>query len=218
MTSTEELIGQLSTDLEPTPKLPPLGMVVGLWLLASTVYVLGLAALLGPFREGFLGDLSADPFWAVEVIAGYTAVGLMAWAALSSTMPGQSQSLVLRIGALCGLAWLIGVVVDWLPVDDHRHGLTAADPMLGKRPHCIWETLVLTALPLAVAIRMQRKRYSVDKTKSVLLAGGGSAVLSAWTMQMACMHEASHSLAFHLAPALGVAVVAAAVTHFLLKD
>ena len=218
MTSTEELINQLSKDLTPTPKLRPLAQLFGFWLVASLLYVFGLSAVMGSFRPGFISDLALDPFWLLEVIAGIAIVCLVGWAALASAMPGLRHQTFLRIAGIATLVWLMGVGVDWLPVHHLREGLTVADPMLGKRPHCIWETLLLTALPMTATIVMQQRRYPADKIKSVALAGISSAVLATWTMQMACMHHTEHSLSFHLAPALGVVVAAIVIALVIQRD
>ncbi|MCR9106738.1 MAG: DUF1109 domain-containing protein [Gammaproteobacteria bacterium] len=206
----DQLINALVSDLAPTARRPALNPMAFTWLACSLVYVVLVTLMLGAYRPGFTGQLLAHPRFAGEMLLGLAAITAVALALFRSAVPGA-------LGR--HLHWLaIGLVCLWLGSQLASLVSPALPPaMLGKRPHCLYETLLIALPPLGIALLLQRRLYPLRPARSAGLAGLCAGMMPAWIMQVACMYDPQHSLAFHMLPGLSVAVVAMLVGLVVLQ-
>ena len=199
------LIESLKADLTPVR---PAGVISGVglvWLLLSIVYVLALGAALGPFRPGFADQLANAPRFSLEMILGLAALGSFLLVALLESVPGRNARRLRGIGWLLLAAWLAQFLIGFVA--------PALEPsMHGKRDHCVWEAYLYSVPPLLGLLYLQRRRYVLEPVRAVLHAALAAGLLPALMMQIACMYEPGHILAFHVLPIGVLVIVSTALT------
>jgi hypothetical protein len=204
MNRRDDLIEQLSTDLEPVRPAPAADLISVAWLLVSAVYVVLLTHLWGPIRPNALHQLATEPRFFAETALGVVAIVLVALAAFRAAVPGALSSGLRRLAFALLVLWLASYVVGLYS--------PALEPsMLGKRPHCLWETLVYALPPALVGIYLVRRFYPLTPVRTAALVGLVSGMIPALYMQLACMYAPSHILLFHILPGSLMALAAAAV-------
>lgn len=191
----ENLIAALSTDLQPVRSPLPVAVSAGLWLLASTVFVIGVTWWFGPIRPNALTQLLTEPRFLLETALGAIAIAYMALIAFRAAIPGALTPRSALLGAGLLLLWLGNYVIGLVS--------PALEPsMLGKRPHCFVEAL-LYALPLAgLAFAMTRRLYPLRPVYTAMLFSLAAGMVPALYMQVACMYSPEHILAMHIFPGL----------------
>ncbi len=208
MSAREQLVDSLVADLKPSPPLPSVNRLVALWLPLSMLYVALASALLGPVRETALLQLRTEPHFLLETLLGLAAIVVSSLAAFRAGIPGLASRRLNVLAAVLFAGWLL----------NHLLGLAwpALEPsMLGKRPHCYLETLLLAVPPLVVALYWLGRMYPLSPQRTMLAAGLVCGLLPALYMQIACMYEAAHILMFHILPGLLVAPLALLVNRLL---
>ena len=199
--ASADLVESLSRDLAPVVTPPPPLRAALLWLALAWAAVLATTALTGPFRPDAGLELVSVGRFALECALGWAVGAAAIWAALELGMPGgpagrrRALPILALLAAWVGL-YAAGLIWPTLPVS-----------MLGKRPHCAWEVVLLGVGPLLLGLWVMRHRLALDPAWAGLLIGIAAGSLPALVMQWACMYTAGHILQFHLGPA---AVVAAA--------
>lgn len=194
MKDTGSLIEQLAGDLQPVR---PLGrrLFAGtlLWLGLSTAYVVGMSALLGPTRPGAFEQLTAHPRFLLECLLGALSIVLLAQAGFRSAVPGAiSRGWVIAAAGIT-LLWLVNYPLGFIS--------PALEPsMLGKRPHCYLETLILALPPALGALYWQRRLYPLRPLHSAAVVGLAAGMIPALYMQLACMYSPAHILMWHILP------------------
>ena len=203
----DKLIESLKADLTPVRTPGSIGSVGLLWLLIGLAYVLTLAAALGPFRPGFADQLLSVPRFALEMLLGALALGCFLGAALLESIPGRDAGRWQNAGWLLLVAWLAQFLIGF--------AAPALEPsMLGKREHCVWEAY-LYSVPLLVSLAyLQRRRYVLEPVRAMLHTALAAGLMPALMMQIACMYEPGHGLAFHVLP-IGLLAGAAVVLTWL---
>lgn len=195
------LIEELSRELTPvTTPTPPLRAAL-LWLGLAWAAVLVATGLNGPFRPGAGEQLFSVWRFAAECALGWGVGAGAIWAALELGTPGGPSGRRRGLPILALLAaWtgLYGVGLIWPAL---------STTMLGKRPYCSLEVVLLGAASLLLGLWVMRRRLALDPAWAGLLIGIAAGSLPALVMQWACMYSADHMLVFHLGPA---ALVAAA--------
>ncbi len=198
----EQFIAELSADLEPVRPQRPLRIVVP-WLGATAAFGVAVLLMLGPFRDGALGDLGRSPRFLCEALCGLGAVIALALGGLRLAVPDTGRPLRRAAPALLLLcAWVALYVVD-------LHWPSLPPSMGGKRPHCLLEALALGATTLAVGLFLARRLWPLHGAWCGLLLGLGAGALPALIMQFACMVVPAHTLVFHVLPALAMGLVGA---------
>ena len=201
MTKRDDLLDSLASGLVPVAPAPNLRVLTLVWLLLSASYVVLLTHSLGPIRPTAINQLQSEPRFMLEMVLGAMAAAGLAVVAFRAAMPAAlGRGVAAVVGAMVAL-WLGGFVAGLLS--------PALEPsMLGKRDHCYLETFVYAIPPLVGLLYWQRKLYPLQPEKAALLAGLAAGVLPALYMQIACMYQPSHILAFHVGPALAIAAIA----------
>ena len=201
MRNRDELLDSLANGLAPVKPAPDLRLLACLWFGLSAVYVIAVTHLLGPIRPTAMGQLQSEPRFLIEmVVGGLAAVGLAA-SAFRIASPGALRGgFAIAVGVLAML-WVGGFIL----------GLAspALEPSMdGKRGHCVFETFIYALPPLLALLYWQRRLYALSPARAALVAGLSAGILPALYMQVACMYDPAHILAFHIGPALAVAALA----------
>lgn len=211
MSKREELLDSLATDLAAVKPAPDPRLLACLWLGLSSLYVVLLTHLLGPIRPTAIDQLHSEPRFLAEMLIGALVASGLAIIAFRSAVPGASRSGFAHGVALLGGLWLGGFVLGLVS--------PALEPsMLGKRDHCFIETFVYALPPLLALLYFQRRLYALMPRQAAVLAGLSAGILPALYMQVACMYQPAHILAFHIGPALVVAAVAPLMLRFWARD
>lgn len=185
MTSTPDLIRALAGNLSPVRRLRPPLLRASLWLLLALV-VLTLLAV----SQGVRSDLASrlhDPDF-VGCIAGALITGVTgAFSAFLLSLPDRSRWwALLPVPSL--VFWFSNVgyqcLTDWVALDPS--GIT-----LGETARC-FATLVLTSLPLSLAMLMMLKHAAAIRPTIVAVIGSLSvAALTAAALSLFHVLDAS---------------------------
>ena len=195
MTSRDDLIASLSSDLAPVKPVGNVEVWAFAWLFASALYVVGIIHLLGPVRPEAVAQLTTEFRFLGEMLVGITAIVMLTLGAFRASIPGLSYRRLTAAGGALGVIWagsfLLGL--EW----------PALEPsMSGKRHYCVFETFLYSLPPVLLAFFAVRRFYPMNPTAiaaTICLAAG---MLPALYMQIACMYVPSHILKFHVLPAL----------------
>lgn len=207
----QELINRLAADLRPVQRPGRIGRAAAVWLIAGTIAAVLLIALLGPFRAGSANQLFSAPRFALEALLGALAVIVLCVNAFRAALPapGGSHRWLLPATALL-LLWLALMLVGlWSP---------ALPPsMAGKRPHCLYETLLIGLPLLGAGLFALRRLWPLHGAASGLMIGLAAGLIPALVMQFACMYDPAHGLLAHILPGLAVGAVGSICGFFLLR-
>ena len=163
MISTPDLVDALVADATPVRRLrPPLKRAV-LWLLLAA-FILALLAVAQGVRADLLERLQ-QPAFVITMTASLLTGALAAIAAFMVSLPDRSRMwLLLPTPAL--VAWLstLGVqcLTNWVSFDP-------AGIRLGETARC-FATLVLTSLPLSLAMLVMLRHAALFRPTAVTLA------------------------------------------------
>jgi len=202
MSSQQQLIKSLATQLKPIKPLMNNNLLTLLWLLGSVLYCLAIIHLLGPIRSNAYSQLLTEPRFMLEMFAGLTAIVLTSVVAFGHTVPGALSGPVKMTAHIAVLFW-IGLNI---------YGLfdPAIEPSTeGYRHGCVFETFLYALPPLFIAGLLARRRMALELTPTGFSLGLAAGMIPAWYMQIACMYAPEHMLKFHLMPAIIVAVLGA---------
>jgi hypothetical protein len=192
--SRDNLIKDLVADLRPVANAGRLGRSVAAWLAIATGYSTIVVLATGPLRPGAIGNLAAEPTFALETTLAVLAIIGVAWTALASAIPGRGRppGLVALAGTLLA-AWIavyvIGLVHPAHPVST-----------LGARPNCIWQAVLFSLPPLCLMLWTARRFLPLWPRATGLLAGAAAAAIPAELMQFGCMYVPAHILTHHIGP------------------
>ena len=198
----EDLIAELSSGLQPVRRPPSLAVLAGLWLLLGTCFVIAITRWFGPIRPTALSQLATEPRFMLETLLGGLAIAYTAVVAFRASVPGALTRRSALIAAGLMLAWLANYVIGLVS--------PALEPsMLGKRPHCVFETLLFGLPPAGLAWLMSRRLYPLRPVYTAALFGLAAGMIPALYMQVACMYMPAHILTLHILPGLLVAATCA---------
>ena len=202
MSSQQQLIKSLATQLRPIKPLMNNNLLALLWLLGSVLYCLTIIHLLAPIRSNAYSQLLTEPRFMLEMFAGLTAIVLTSVVAFHHTVPGA-------------LRWPVKMtartaVLFWIALNIYGLFDPAIEPSTeGYRHGCVFETFLYALPPLLIAGLLARRRMALELTPTGFSLGLAAGMIPAWYMQIACMYAPEHMLKFHLLPAIIVAVLGA---------
>ena len=192
---TEDLIASLSTGLKPVRSQLPVDLVALLWLASSAAFVVAITHLFGPIRPNALHQLATEPRFALETVLGVIAISFTAIVAFRNAVPGAASRRSMLLA--------VGLIALWLA--NYGIGLSypALEPsMLGKRDHCVFETLIFAVPPACLAFLLTRRLYPLKPVRSALLFSLVAGMMPALYMQVACMYAPLHIIQMHIIPGL----------------
>lgn len=204
MNKHETLIANLSTSLAPVSPAPNINRLALSWFLLSAIYTVAVTHLFGPVRPGAFSQLASEPRFLLETMLGVAAILWTALLALRSAVPAALSKQFAATGMVLMTLWLAQYVIGFIS--------PALEPSsLGKRTYCYVETLAY-ALPVILAgLYFVRRLYPLRPVRTAMSIGLVAGMLPALYMQLACMYEPLHILAFHILPGLLMVGVGAAI-------
>ena len=164
MITTPELIALLAADAKPVRPLRPPLVRTGFWLLLAAA-VFGLLALSHGVRPDLAGR-AAQPVFVVGIVASLATGILAALASFLVSLPGRSRAWsLLPVPTL--LVWVstvsYGCLTNWVSI--------GPDGMrLGEAASC-FATLMLTSLPLSIALYVMLRYAKWFRTTAVTITG-----------------------------------------------
>lgn len=200
MKTTEQLIDDMASGLRPVAP-ARWGVAWITWLCASALAVALAIHVAGPIRATALQQLQEVPRFALEMGVGAAAAITLALLAFRSAIPGVPTRRPALLAA--------GLVALWLTSFLAGFAVPALEPsMLGKRDHCVVETVLYGLPPMLALIYWQRRMYALSPARASVLAALAAGILPALYMQVACMYAPAHILAYHVAPVVLLAILA----------
>jgi hypothetical protein len=181
VTDTETLIDALVAGATPVRRLrPPLARALSWLALAGAI--LALLAIGHGVRSDLLEHLR-QPIFVVSIAAALATGVLAAIAAFMVSLPDRSQSwLLLPLPTL--IVWVstigYGCLTDWVTVGPDG-------VQLGETLRC-FATLVLTSVPLAIALAVMLRHATLLRPTAATLAGA-LAVAAITSSALALMHD-----------------------------
>lgn len=200
MNKYDRLIEDLSADLAPVAAAPRINGWAMAWFFASAVYVVFVTHLLGPLRPGALSQLATEPRFLLECLLGVAAIFGASLLAFRDSVPA-ALSRGFTVGALF-------LVAFWL--SQYVLGLVSpalAPSSLGERHFCYLETIFLALPPVLAGLFLVGRLYPLRPVRTAMALGLAAGMLPALYMQLACMYESVHILAFHILPGLSIVLV-----------
>ena len=196
-----KFIETLASDLKPVRPLRPPWMRALFWFALAT----GLTALVlygvQEYRPGFLEQLNGHGRFQLEIAAGLVWTLLTFYLVFASSIPGIQIHPAVKAACLLSFLVFAGSLVSgfWIAAPESSR--------LGARAACELEVFVYGGLTMGGLFYLIRNGILVPYSWSPAWIGSAGGMISALLMQLACMYDPWHGLAFHFGPAviLGVA-------------
>ena len=204
MNVREKLIENLSHDLEPVSPVANINKLAAAWVLLSAAFVVAIIHLVAPMRPGAFSQLVSEPRFLFESLLGVAAIIWVSVAAFRSGIPASLNKTFATVGFVLMSLWLAQYVIGLF-----SPALEASS--LGKRGHCYFETMVYSLPPILIALFLVRRLYPLHFIRTSMALSLAAGMIPALYMQLACIYEPLHILAFHILPGLLMVLVGAAV-------
>ena len=205
MNKHESLISNLSSNLEPVSSPPNINRLAMAWFALSAIYVVAVTHLFGPIRPDAMTQLSTEPRFLLETMLGVAAILWFSLLAFRSAVPAALTRQFAVAGLVLMALWLAQYVIGFVS--------PALEPSrLGKRNYCYFETMVYALPPILAGLFFVRRLYPLRPVRTAMSVSLAAGMLPALYMQLACMYEPAHILAFHILPGLLMVGVGAGIT------
>lgn len=203
MNAHDELIANLSHDLEPVSPAPNVTALAMFWFLVSAALVVVMTHLVGPIRPGAFSQLVSEPRFLLESLLGVSAIIWTCIVAFRAAVPAALSRTFATVGFVLMSLWLAQYVIGLVN--------PALEPStLGKREHCYFETIAYSFLPILMALLLVRRLYPLHYIRTAMTLGLAAGMIPALYMQLACMYEPFHILSLHVLPGLAMVLIGAA--------
>lgn len=206
----DNLIADLVADVEPVARPGRIAGSVWLWTVVAFVYSSIIVVATGPIRPLAFEDLIAYPLFGLETVIALAFIVALPFAAMRSAIPdAQRPQALIALSLFAGVAWLAFYVIGlWTPV----HPVS----MLGKRDHCIWQTMLFAVPTMGFLLMLARRLMPLWPRTTAALSGAAAAAIPGAWMQFACMYVPSHIMTHHLAPVVIMAALGALIGRLAL--
>ena len=209
MNKHETLISSLSSKLEPVSPPPNINRLALAWFALSAIYVVAVTHLFGPIRPGALTQLSTEPRFLLETMLGVAAILWFSLLAFRSAVPAALTRQFAVAGLVLMTLWLAQYVIGFVS--------PALEPSkLGKRNYCYFETIIYALPAILAGLFYVRRLYPLRPVRTAMSVSLAAGMLPALYMQLACMYEPAHILAFHILPGLLMVGVGAGIAAWWL--
>lgn len=179
------------------------------WTLAATFATVLLMTLREPFSGAVLAGLTTAPGAALAPLLGVLVALTAAVAAFRSGVPAPVSP------ARCAL-WPMLLAVGWVVLLAYMMQRPSVGALHVVRAHCWVEVFGVAAPGMLLGFGALRRLWPLHGGWSGALLGLSAGAIAAVAMDLACDPGARHSLSFHLAPAIALAVVGALLGRHLL--
>jgi hypothetical protein len=200
----DKLISNLSRNLAPVAPPTNINRLALAWFLLSAIYVVAVTNLFGPIRPGAISQLGTEPRFLFESLLGVAAILWTSLLAFRSAVPAALSKQFAVTGMVLMALWLAQYVIGFVS--------PALEPSrLGKRSYCYFETLVYALPVILTGLLLIRRLYPLRPVRTAMSIGLAAGMMPALYMQLACMYEPAHILAFHILPGLLMVAVGAGI-------
>jgi len=207
----EDLIRELSGHCAVPGVATNVGRQALLWLGMASLIAVAAIVWRRPLRDAWLVQLLAEPREMLTIACGLLAALTACLAAFHSSVPSGTPPLrQARWALLLGAAWLTLLVIQ------AAAGEAPYDPVL-KRSHCWFEVLAFGTPGLLLGLAAVGRLWPLHGAWSGALLGFAAGAIPAILMHFACIPQAAHSLAFHVGPALVLAIAGSVVGARVLR-
>jgi len=204
MNKHESLISNLSSKLEPVSAPPNINRLALVWFASSAIYVVAVTQLFGPIRPNAITQLGTEPRFALETMMGVAAILWFSLLAFRSAIPAALSRQFAVAGMVLMALWLAQYVIGFVSP-------TLEPSSLGARHHCYIETMVYSLPVILTGLFFVRRLYPLRPVRTAMSISLVAGMLPALYMQLACMYEPAHILAFHILPGLFMVGVGAGI-------
>lgn len=202
--STQRLLGELASQLEPVKRVPPIGLVVaGILVLWAAHFATLLAS--GGFAPGFFSALTGNVAFAGAMLGLALSANGGLWGALALGAPGHDTSA--RIGSIvAGLGLVLALVTVGIGLGSASAAGSSAN---GAAWVCFYHSVALALLPGGVLVFFMFKGWVGRPLLASAVALSGSFSIGAVMVHTVCPHfDAGHILLGHLGAPLGMVALA----------
>lgn len=201
---TDNFLDSLVETLEPVkPLLSPEKRAL-LWFFVHTVTIGAIMHLLRPFSSDLHLDFLMVRFSA-EVLIFFVFSFLAAYAGFLSVIPGTQSKKLYRIAFAAMTLFAAIIAISFFSP------AKPIETMASKRPHCMFEIMAFSLLPIAHMFYLMRKGIFDGKFKTLVVAFIGASVIPSGMMHFACMYDPLHIVKFHLGPSLFMGLLFAGI-------
>jgi len=199
-----DVINQLVEDL-PTGNIRWVGTTQTIvWLILGTIMTVVLTIMAGPLRPGVGEQLVSEPRFLLETILGVVAITSAGVVAIKTAVPAGNHAKLVVFTVIAMILWLSNYVIGlYFP--------TMELGMLGKRAHCLWETILFALPTMAMGFWIVKRGYVLNWPLAGFAIGLVAGFIPGYLMQLACMYDARHILTAHIAPVFVVGILGALV-------
>ena len=211
--STEDLIQQLTHDLQPVRRLRPVAVRIAGWLVVA-VASLGLGlSVMGIRRE--LGDAVDRTDFAIESVLLIVTALSAAVGALLVSVPGADRIRHLRV-----LPIVVGTATVLWALGDLLMAAATGAPAGVMTPgwYCVYTTAGIAAIPSVVLFVMIRRAAPLHAARAGFLALLATAAVGVIGANFMCPYDRPlHMLLWHAAPLMLFAGLGAGLGTWLLR-
>lgn len=210
---TEDLIQQLTSDLQPVRRLRPVAIRVVGWFVVATASLGLVMILMGVRRE--LGDAADRSDFAIEAVLLIVTALSAAVGALLVSIPGAERARLVRwlpiVAGIATVLWALGELVMASAMGAPTGRLTFAW-------HCVYKTASVAAIPSVVLFVMIRRAAPLHAARAGFLAILATAAVGVLGANIICPNDRPlHMLLWHAAPLMLFAGLGAGLGTWLLR-
>ena len=211
--STEDLIQQLTSDLQPVRRLRPLAVRVAGWFVIALASLGLVMILMGVRRE--LGDAADRADFAIEAALLIVTALSAAVGALMVSIPGAdlgklARSLPIVVGTTT-IVWALGELLVASATGAPTGRLTFAW-------HCVYKTASVAAIPSVALFMMVKRAAPLHAARAGFLAILATAAVGVLGANIICPNDRPlHMLLWHAAPLMLFAGLGAGLGTWLLR-
>ena len=211
--STEDLIQQLTSDLQPVRRLRPLAVRVAGWFVIALASLGLVMILMGVRRE--LGDAADRADFAIEAALLIVTALSAAVGALMVSIPGAdlgklARSLPIVVGTTT-IVWALGDLLVASATGAPTGRLTFAW-------HCVYKTASVAAIPSVALFMMVKRAAPLHAARAGFLAILATAAVGVLGANIICPNDRPlHMLLWHAAPLMLFAALGAGLGTWLLR-
>jgi len=206
-----KFIGNLVADLKPVRPLPSPGVRTGLWYALVVTATVMITYGVQEFRPNFWEQLTRFPRLDFELVTGAAWVLVLFYSIFVSNIPGEKISPAVKTLNIVLSSLFAGSVITGFFMESPEAS------RLGSRSLCDVEVLIYGGGALAGFLFLLQRGIIVSDRWDRWRVGWAAGLVSALTMQLACMYDPLHGLLFHFGPAFILALLGGYAIQFMKK-
>jgi hypothetical protein len=206
MTTTEDVIASLASELPPVRRLPPPLLRAALWVLLATALIALLAALRDLRAD--MDVMARDPAYWVQLAGAWLTGAAATLAAFEVSLPDRPRAWLL-LPLPGAVLWLSGFAVGCL---GHWIAIPPGAPIAHDSMRCL-ETIIMASVPMAVVLWLMLRRARPLRPSATALVAALAVAAFADTAHL-LIHVVEASLLVLLVNLVPVALIVAGLSLF----